>query len=78
MRIIVLVLRAGSEALKLGNFQRKTGKRFWTWSGFVWRWEWIRVPALVNLTHEKRSAHARLPCFRRIFAIEIICDNKTN
>ena len=29
-------------------------------------------------TREKRSAHACLPCFRRIFAIEIIRDNKTN
>ena len=29
-------------------------------------------------TREKRSAHASLPCFRRIFAIEIIRDNKTN
>ena len=27
-------------------------------------------------TREKRSAHACLPCFRRIFAIEIIRDNK--
>ena len=32
----------------------------------------------VNGTREKRSAHACLPCFRRIFAIEIIRDNKTN
>ena len=29
-------------------------------------------------TREKRSAHACLPCFRPIFAIEIIRDNKTN
>ena len=29
-------------------------------------------------SREKRSAHACLPCFRRIFAIEIIRDNKTN
>ena len=29
-------------------------------------------------TREKRSAHACLPCFWRIFAIEIIRDNKTN
>ena len=29
-------------------------------------------------TREKRSAHACLPCYRRIFAIEIIRDNKTN
>ena len=29
-------------------------------------------------TREKRSAFACLPCFRRIFAIEIIRDNKTN
>ena len=29
-------------------------------------------------TREKRSAHACLPCFRRIFAIEIIRHNKTN
>ena len=29
-------------------------------------------------TREKCSAHACLPCFRRIFAIEIIRDNKTN
>ena len=29
-------------------------------------------------TREKRSAHACLPYFRRIFAIEIIRDNKTN
>ena len=29
-------------------------------------------------THEKRSAHECLPCFRRIFAIEIIRGNKTN
>ena len=27
-------------------------------------------------TREKRSAHACLPCFRRIFAIEIIRVNK--
>ena len=27
-------------------------------------------------THEKRSAHECLPCFRRIFAIEIIRDTK--
>ena len=33
--------------------------------------------AFIN-TREKRSAHACLPCFRRIFAIEIIRDNKTN
>ena len=31
-----------------------------------------------NGTRDKRSAHACLPCFRRIFAIEIIRDNKTN
>ena len=29
-------------------------------------------------TREKRSAHACLPCFRRMFAFEIIRDNKTN
>ena len=29
-------------------------------------------------TREKCIAHACLPCFRRIFAIEIIRDNKTN
>ena len=28
-------------------------------------------------TREKRSVHACLPCFRGIFAIEIIRDNKT-
>ena len=32
----------------------------------------------VNGTREKRSAHACLPCFRRIFAIEIIRDSKTS
>ena len=29
-------------------------------------------------TREKRSAHACLPCFGRMFAIEIIRDSKTN
>ena len=34
--------------------------------------------AVIMGTREKRSAHACLPRFRRIFAIEIIRDNKTN
>ena len=40
---------------------------------------WIKaLTTHLHGTREKRSAHACLPCFRRIFAIEIIRDNKTN
>ena len=38
----------------------------------------IRKQPELGGTREKRSAHACLPCFRHIFAIEIIRDNKTN
>ena len=43
------------------------------------QWYMLSKSILIGIgTREKRNAHACLPCFRRIFAIEIIRDNKTN
>ena len=48
-------------------------------SSYGQRWGLWRVwKASGRGTREKRSARACLPCFRREFAIEIICDNRTN
>ena len=38
----------------------------------------VDTPPVITGTREKRSAHVCLPSFPRIFAFEIIRDNKTN